>query len=437
MPVGNQMTMKNQNLRAPHRAGVRVYGRVWRIPGATSLFIGGLIGRIPNGMIPLALILLVAGETGSYSRAGTATAGFALASILVNPFLGRLADRFRPVSVLVATGVVFPFAVAGVIAAAMTSAPLWLLVVSCMAMGIARPPLYPIVRGAWSELTRPPRQELRGSVFALEAMAIQLVFILGPLLVGLVTAVASAAVALAVAALLAVVGTACVAFGRVTRAWRPLPRQHRVRGLGAATAPGMPQLLAVSAAMAAVFGAVNIAVPAFAAQHAPGAGGSLAGLLLGVFGTGALVGSFWFGTRRFGAPLPTQWAWALAGALAGAAAGGAALVVAPTVTVLAVMLPVVSFLLGPALIVENILIARVAEGTISEAYAWQGSIALLATSDTSALGGILVDHHGGAAAFLLGAAALATGAAVAALPRSPLRRAAAELPESLHPGSGQ
>lgn len=400
--------------------GFRQYAEVWRIPGARVLLVASILGRLPVGMAPLALVLLVEDATGAYAPAGAAVAFYALTNALVGPGLGRLADRIGPVPVLLATTVAYPLATAAVLVTVLAGAPSWLIWLASAALGACLPPLTATVRSVWADLTAPPAERLREPALALETTAFEVVFVLGPLLVGGVVAIASPVGAFVAAAALAAAGTLAVALGRATRAWRPHPDRPHVRGLGPAIAPGMPLLLAVAAGLTFAFGIVGVAVPAFASLHASeAAADSVAGLLLGVWGVGSVVGGVWFGTRRFAAPLTTQWAVTL-----GAVAAGMTLLVAVrTVPLMAVVLVLGGLTLAPALTVENALVARIAPtGMVNEAYTWVATIAFAASAAGAAVAGVAVDRPGGVAvAFAVAAISTALSATAASWPRTKLR----------------
>jgi MFS family permease len=403
-------------------AGLRQYAAVWRLPGGKTLLVAGVLGRLPVGMAPLALVLLVEQNTGSYAPAGAATAFYALANAVLGPLLGRFADRIGPVRVLLATAVAYPLAVTAVLAAVLADARIWLIWLASALLGACLPPLTATVRSVWANLTQPPADRLREPALALETTAFEVVFVVGPMLVGGLAAIASPVAAFVAAALLAAGGTAAVALGQATRAWRPHPDRQPVRGLGPAVAPGMPLLLAVAAGITFAFGIVGVAVPAFAGAHAPASQAeTVAGLLLGIWGVGSVAGGVWFGTRRFAVPLPTQWAVALFAV----AAGMAVLAVVPSVPVMVVALLLGGCTLAPALTVENALVARIAPpGMVNEAYTWVATIAFAASAVGAAVAGVTVDLPGGVpVAFGVAGVSTAFGAAVAAWPRTALRRA--------------
>ncbi|TQS45029.1 MFS transporter [Cryptosporangium phraense] len=394
------------------------YAEVWRLPGAKSLLIGSILGRLPVGMAPLLLVLLVEGATGSYAAAGVASAVYAVANAIVGPVLGRIADRFRPAPVLVGTAVAWPLATVAVLVAVAAGAAAPVLWAVSALLGACLPPLTATVRSVWAEITA--GTPLREPALALETTAFELVFVLGPMVVGALAVFTAPAVSLVVAAVLALGGTLAVAAGRATRGWRPETGRPVARGLGPAVALGMPLLLAVSSGLAFAFGIVGVAIPAFAAERTGGDADGLAGLLLGLWGVGSVTGGLWYGTRQFRRSLPTQWALAL-GAVA---AGLATLALVPSAGLMAVALLVGGLCLAPALTVENALVSRIAPaGMVNEAYTWVATVVFAASAAGAAVAGVLVEQESGVAlAFTLAALTTAAGAVAAAIPRSALRR---------------
>lgn len=99
--------------------------------------------------------------------------------------------------------------------------------------------------------------------------------------------------------------------------------------------------------------------------------------------------------------------------------------VMPTPLALGIALVVGGATIAPALTLENTLVGRIAPaGMLNEAYTWVVTMSVAASAAGGAVAGLIVDHAGGVPwAFLFAGAAVAVGAAVAALPAGPIARA--------------
>jgi MFS family permease len=403
-------------------AALRQYLAVWRVPGAPLLFIAGPLARLGIGMTPLALLLLVAQATGRYTYAGIAGGTYALAGAVISPIGGRLADRLGPSPILLVTAVAHPVGLVALLLAARDGALPIVYAASAFA-GATYPPLTAAIRGAWTSLTEhgTGRHHLRSTALAAETSIFEIVFVIGPLLVAGFVAVFSPAAAIIGAAVVTLVGTAVVARGSAMRTRRRQQSHDRTRGLGPLRVPGFAVLMICVAGLGMAFGASVVAVPAYASANAGHGSESLAGLLLAVWGVGSATGGFWFGTRRFKAPLWKQFGWLLAGV----AASLAVLAVMPNPVALGIALAVGGATIAPALTVENSIVGRVTPASmLNEAYTWVVTVSVAASAVGGALAGLIVDLPGGVPwAFLFSGGAIGVAAIVAMWPSGPISRA--------------
>jgi MFS family permease len=405
---------------------VRRYAAVLRLPGARVLLVFGVLARLGMGVTPLALLLLVADATGRYAPAAVAGGLYALANAVLAPLIGRLADRIGPSPVLIATALAHPLALVGLVLLAghvpAHGTPVGVWAAATLA-GATYPPTSAAIRGAWNHLTGHD-PELFANAFALETSLFEVVFVVGPLLVAAFLAFSDARVAILASAAATGVFSIVVARGRVMRGLAGHPQHARAKGLGPLRVPGFIALACCAMGLGAAFGIVSIAVPAYATHaHLPDPG-SVAGVLLGVWGAGSAVGGILFGLRRPSGTLVGQLV-LLATAMA---VSVAVLAAAPSAVALGAILVLGGFTIAPTLTVQNSLVGIVTPRQMhTEAYTWMVTLSIASSAAASALVGPLVDPPGGERwAFVIAGLCAAAGAAVVA--RSALARTVRALP---------
>ncbi|MGY1914909.1 MFS transporter [Blastococcus sp. SYSU DS0973] len=381
---------------------MRAYLTVWRLPSAKTLLLAGFAGRLPSAMVPLALLLMVQRQTGSYAVAGLAAATLGIASAGMAPVLGRLADRKGPRRILLAQSALYPLLLGLLVAVTLGGAPEPAVIAASALAGASTPLVSGTVRALWSRTD--PRS--RSTAYALDATATELVFVVGPTLVATLAVLAAPAWAMAVAGALAVTGALGIA--RAARSWVPEPAPSA--GLfSTVLAPGIPRVLISGSAVMLGFGALEVAIPAFAdSSGSPG----LSGLLLAVWSLGSVAGGLWFGARVMSASLPRQYRWLLFGVTIGLAP--LAWVSSPWA--LGVLLFLGGTVIAPTLTVQSSLVGSLAPvHATTEAFTWLSTITVGASAVGAALGGALIETSAGVPGALVLACAGAAAAVVVTL----------------------
>jgi MFS family permease len=388
-------------------AGLRRYSDVLAAPGVARIVCAALIGRLPNGMAPLATVLLLRGEGRSYAVAGVVVAAGSIASAIGWPLWGRLADRIGQVPVLVPLGIAYPAAFSLLALLATQGAPVAALVVCSTLAGATLPPLGACMRALWPSLLA--TQGLRDTAYALEAWLQELFFVFGPLITAAIAVLASPWAAVLAAAAFAGIGTLWFALTPSVRALERSPRSpSRAGALGSAA---VRTVMLSTFATGIAFGVVEVTMPAFGEAHGSRAQG---GFALSCFALGSLLGGVWVGTRPPSRGLATRFTLALA-ALALALLPP---LVAPSIPVMCALMLIAGVPIAPMFASSYGLVDELAvPGTTTEAFALLGTAIVAGLSLGTSVSGAAIDQFG-----LTGALAVAApcvgAAALLALARS-------------------
>ena len=165
---------------------LRRYLDVLRAPGVARVVVFALIGRLPFGTLPLSMVLLMRHEHYDYGQVGAVLATEALAVGVTAVFVGRLVDRIGHARVLITTGTITAVAICLQAAAMASGASVALSSPSAAVQGATVPPISPSMRALWRDLVPDHRLD---TAYAFDSVALELAFIVGPLLAaGLATA---------------------------------------------------------------------------------------------------------------------------------------------------------------------------------------------------------------------------------------------------------
>ncbi|RKS72109.1 putative MFS family arabinose efflux permease [Actinomadura pelletieri DSM 43383] len=336
---------------------VQGYLAFLRRPYAGRLLGATLLGRLPNGMGMLAVVLHIRDDEGGYPLAGTLAAILGLATSAGQPVLGRAMDRFGQPRVLL------PAAAASAagfgLLAAVGAGPLPVAIAAVVVAGFATPPLEAGLRALWPDVLDGPEQV--DAAYALDAAAQELLFTVGPLLV-VAAAVVNTETALLLTGGLGIAGTLIVALSGPSRRWTGEPRA--ADWAGPLRSPGLRVLLLSLACAGIALGVYAVAVVAYAEREGTDAA---SGLLLACMAAGALIGGIVYGARRWAGAPHRRLPWLLAAL----AAGYVPLVLAPGLAGMSVLAFLSGVFLAPVLACSFTLVDRLApSGTVTEAFAW-------------------------------------------------------------------
>ncbi|MEV4429666.1 MFS transporter [Streptomyces sp. NPDC049602] len=392
---------------APAHGG---YLDILRAPHAARLLTGTLIGRLPNGTGPIAMTLFVRDLGGSYTLAGGLIAAYGVSNAIGQPLLGRAVDlkgqpRVQlPAAVLSALGMAL-FALTGI-------GHLALAYAAVVIAGLFTPPLEGGLRALWPSVLG--REDRVHRAYALDAVAQEVMFTVGPLLVTLLVALRSPAAALLVINALGILGALAVVLSEPSRTWRSAPRE--AHWLGALRSPGLLALLGSFFFVGLALGSITVAAVAYADDRGTP---SVYGWLMAALGLGALAGGVVYGARQW-AGAPERRLRVLVGLLA---VCYLPLMLTPGPVAMTGLSVLSGIFLAPVLACAFIVVDRHApRGTVTEAFSWLVTTFGVGAALGSAVAGPAVELAGTVAGFAVAGAGgfvallvlLATGRVLAA-----------------------
>ncbi|MFD7610735.1 MFS transporter [Streptomyces sp. NPDC059828] len=357
----------------------RSYLLLLRTPGVARLAFWGTVGRFPIAMRSISCLMLASVATASLADAGTVAAVMLAAQAVASPVFGRLADRLSQRRVLLTACPAHAVGMTLLVVSIAVEAPLWLPVLAAAATGCTSVSFASFMRARWAVMV--DRDALR-TAYAMESMLDDTIFLLGPLLVTVLTSYAHPAAGLVACLALTTVGSIAVALHRQSEpAHRETSSVRSPRRV--ITVTGVWLLVIIYAGMGFLFGAIDVAMVAVAQERSAPA---LGGVLLSLMAVGSLLGGLLYGGMHWRLPQ-------------------ARLLSITTCVLTLATLPLVfthdwavtlslAFIAGiatsPALITGSALLESLApKASLSEAFSWLTSASALGVGLGTAIGGRL------------------------------------------------
>ena len=380
------------------------YRTLLRTPGAAAFFLTAAAGRVGIAMTSLGIVWLVHAKTGSYATAGLVTGGFAVAEAVAGPQLARLTDRFGQSRVLPPALLAHAAAVATLLALVTAGTPDWLMAAGGILAGATIPQLGALSAARWAAMLHGRRATALPTAFALESLANELAYLVGPALVSILGASGYPAAGTTAAATLVVAGGLCFAVQRRTAppASGAAVRHRTGRSL---LRPGFAVLVGVNLAIGGFFGAMQISVTAFAVEH--GAAG-MAAVLFTVSSCTSLMAGWLYGLRRWQTAPRVQ----LAAAAAGLAIGCLPLLLAASPLELGSGVALTGLAIPLNLVLCSVLAEAVVDrAVLTQAFVWLNSASAAGSAGAAAVAGWAVGSfgaHGGFAVAVVATGVMAT-----------------------------
>ena len=367
------------------------YRAVLTEPGSLRLLSTALVGRLPQGMSSLGVLLLVRDATHSYAAAGVAVGAGAGAAAVCAPLLGRMLDRFSRRIVVGSAA----FTQAGIyillyLAATAHAGALVLVVCAGCAGGLV-PPIAPVVRTILGDIF--DDASLRETAYGLEAIAQETIWIVGPLLVSIVIAASSPKAAVLLIAAVGVVGTSL--FLRSPLLDHADTHSESAPRGSALASVDLRWLLVPVALTGMALGATEVGLPSLALHDGYR---TLSGFLLALWSFGSMAGGLRYSSMRWHSPLGSRYVMLLVAGFVCTVP----LIIAGSIAVVAVCSVIAGLAIAPTFSCQYSLVGRViTPGTEHEAFSWLLSALIGGASAGLALGGAVIGPVGVKAPFVL------------------------------------
>jgi len=390
------------------------YRRILARPHVLALCATSVLARLPVGMGAVALVIFIHDRTGSFAVAGAVAGAFTIGLGATSPLLGRLVDRRGPRRVLIPAALATALGLVLVIVLAEAEAGTAALVAAAALAGGATPPVGGLLRGLWPSLVE--EEDLVGG-YVIDSLLIEVFFVAGPLLTGLLAATAGSTAPLLAAAGCGVFGALWFASIPTVGAQEPTPSEHHTRA-GALASPAIRLLVLTGVPIGVTFGVFDVVFPAFGAEHGNSA---LGGPLIAAAALGSAVGALVYGAQAHRFRSPAQGSIALA---AYQPLACLPMLLAGSPAAMFALAALAGTYIAPASNLRNqIAQAAMPPGTGTEAFTWLALSLTVGASGGSALAGPLVQSGGWQAGVLVAAGLPALSLPLILLRRELLHRA--------------
>ncbi|WES64179.1 MFS transporter [Microbacter sp. GSS18] len=383
-----------------------------------SYFPVALIARLPFAMMVVGLLTLVVSARGSLAVAGMTSAMTGLGTAVFGPLLGAASDRFGQRRVLLIAGIANSLLLLAIAWLAFAPVRDAVLLAIAFAIGATMPQVAPLSRSRLVSIigrtfSRERRPKVLSGTMAYESAADEVVFVFGPVVVGLLATSRGPAAPVIGAALLALVFVTAFALHPTARP----SADGAARATADAAAPDQAPALELlsprvllpvvgALGMGLFFGSMLTSLTAFMADRGAA---EQAGVVYGAMGIGSAA------LALSVAALPTRFTlsarWLVFGAVL--VAGAAATPLATDVAGMAACLLVVGMGIGPTLVTQYSLAADASpRGRSATVMTMLGSAVVVGQAAATALVGLVAEEAGTATAMF--APMIAAGVVLAA-----------------------
>lgn len=360
-----------------------------------------ILARLPFAMMVIGVLTLVVSARGSVELGGASSAMVGIGAACFGPLIGAAADRFGQRPTLLVTAACNSAALIALAWVSYTAAPSIAVFAAALLVGATVPQISPMSRSRLVTIVKtelPPERAPRtlSSTLAYESAADEMVFVFGPVFVGLLATQFGARAPILLAALLTLLFVTAFALHRT--ATRVESREQRAATLAPASELFRPALVVVVLGILSIgiiFGTTLTSLTAF--MQTQGRAES-AGLIYGVMGVGSAILALLvaFFSPRF----TLRYRWIAFASFA--VIGGLVLAQASTVPAVAAGLALMGLGIGPLLVtLYGFGASRSPVGRSATVMTMLGSGIMLGQSLSAAVTGSVAENSGVAQALVL------------------------------------
>lgn len=380
---------------------LRHYRELPPVYGLSNMLVA-LIARTPYAMLPLGIMTAFTASSGDLAIGGLASGVFSIAVAICSPLVGRAADLWGQRRTLLTLVPLNSVALLGLFWAASTGILGVPLLAMCVFAGATVVPVGSFTRAKWVSFGTSAR--VLNAAFSYESMADEMLFVLGPALVGIAASLAAPAAPLLLAfVFMAVAGTAfALTSPRSLETVAPEPKQTD-------TANSRPAIFVViRAVLPAIITLMSIGMFFGATQAGTTARADLlgvnsqAGLIYAVMGIGSALASL----AVVMLPAAFRVPWRLITFAIGMAVSISVVASLTTIPATVGWLALTGIFVGPTMVTAFTVAEHLApRGGISVAMTLMQSSVTVGVSLGSTIGGSVAQNLGPQPAYFLGAIA--------------------------------
>lgn len=275
-----------------------------------SYFPLAFVARLPYAMMVVGVLTLVVAARDSIELGGINSAVVGIGTALFGPFIGAAADRFGQRSTLLIAAIVNSVSLAALTWVAFSSLSVWWMFLGAFMVGASAPQISPMSRARLvgiiaTALPTSRRPRVLSTVFAYESAADEVIFVFGPVIVGLLATTLGVWAPMIGAAVLTIIFVSAFAIHRSSVP--PVSAAERAATLGPASELRRPKLVVVVVGIFAVglfFGSMLTSLTAFMQDRGQP---ESAGLLYGIMGVGSAFFAIGMAFVPVGFSLRARW----------------------------------------------------------------------------------------------------------------------------------